>query len=149
MAVSCPVALVRVDEHQVRVHALLVTLTAFGYVWSGSVWLLLFLAYDFIVRVSVTPKGSPMFLLSKGITALLPLAVKPVDAGPKRFAAKIGLLFVVLGVAGVATGGPEYGRWLMAVMGFFAAMEAFCGFCVGCRLYSLLLPLMSKTQRRR
>jgi len=144
MAAACPVALVKVDEYQVRILALIVTLTAATYVWSGSVWLLALLCYDFAVRIFGIPKGSPFFLVSRVINARLPYAAKPVDAGPKKFAAKIGFLLAVtallLALAGYASGTV----WLMGLMAIFALLEAACGFCVGCKLYTLLLPLFTR-----
>lgn len=140
MGAACPVALVSVDEYQVRAHAFLVTLAAAGFVWSGSGWLLALLLYDFAVRVLLTPKGSLLYQASRGITALLPLAAKPVDAGPKRFAAKIGLAFVIAGMVCFAAGYAGGSFWLMGLMALFAALEAACGFCVGCRIYTMLLP---------
>lgn len=137
MAASCPVAFFKVDEHLVRVHALLVTLVAAGFVWSGSVWLLALLVYDFGARVLFSPKLSPLFHLSRSLVAMLPLEAKPVDAGPKKFAAKIGLGFVMIGSALVLSGALGISLWLMSLMALFAALEASCGFCVGCKIYSL------------
>ena len=144
MGAACPVALIRVDEYQVRMHAFLVMLAAVGFVWSGSGWLLALLLYDFGIRVLFSPKGSPFYQASRGIVALLPLAAKPVDAGPKRFAAKIGLVFVIGGMVCFVSGYAGGSCWLMGLMALFAALEAACGFCVGCRIYTLLLPLFKQ-----
>ena len=144
MALSCPVVFAKVDENQVRFHALLVTLAAVGFVWSGSVWFLALLVYDFAVRVLVSAKGSPFFWVSRGILSLLAFAKKPVDAGPKRFAAKIGLLFVAVSLFCVLGGYIEVSTWLIGLLALFAGLEAACGFCVGCQLYSWLSPLLTR-----
>ncbi|MHC3993451.1 DUF4395 domain-containing protein [Thiomicrolovo sp. ZZH C-3] len=144
MAAACPVALIKIDENLVRLQALLVVMAAAAFVWSGSFWLLALLVYDFAVRVLGAPKGSLFFLTSRAIIDRLPVSAKPVDAGPKKFAAKIGLLFVITALLLALGGYPAAAAWLMAVMGLFALLEAACGFCVGCKFYTLCLPLFTR-----
>ena len=147
MASECPVALVKIDEYQVRVLALIVTLTAATYIWSDSVWLLALLCYDFTVRTLGVSQGSPIFLISRVITARLPFTAKPVDAGPKKFAAKIGFLFVTTALLLALAGYASSALWLMGLMTVFALLEAACGFCVGCKLYALLPRFLRESKR--
>ncbi|WP_345988846.1 DUF4395 domain-containing protein [Sulfurimonas sp. HSL1-2] len=144
MAAACPVALVKIDENQVRLQAMLVVLSAAAFLGSGSSWLLALLVYDFAIRVLGRPKGSPFFLVSRQIIKRFAMTAKPVDAGPKKFAAKIGLLLAVVAMVLAVV---DYGMgavWLMGMMGLFALLEAACGFCVGCKVYTLFLPLLSR-----
>lgn len=144
MAAACPVVFKRVDEYQVRAHALIVVFVTLGFVWFEADWLPVLLVYDFFVRVVFSPKASPLFHVSRGVVRLLPLTAKPVDAGPKMFAAKVGLFIAAGGLAFVLLGYVEVSLWLMTLMAFFAALEAACGLCVGCKLYTLFSPLFMK-----
>ncbi|UFS62729.1 DUF4395 domain-containing protein [Sulfurimonas sp. HSL-3221] len=144
MAAACPVALIKIDENLVRLQAFLVVIAVAAFLWSGSFWLLALLVYDFAIRVLGAPKGSPFFLTSRAVVKRLPVSAKPVDAGPKKFAAKIGLVFVITALLLAVGGYVEAATWLMTVMALFALLEAACGFCVGCKLYTLCLPLFSR-----
>lgn len=144
MAASCPVSFIKVDEHQVRTHALLVSILAMLFVASGSVWVLAVLLYDFAVRVLIAPKYSLLFQTSRGLVLISGMRIRPVDAGPKMFAAKIGFAFVTAGTFLTAADLMEPSLWLLTVMALFAALEAAYGFCVGCKMYTLLSPLFSR-----
>jgi hypothetical protein len=104
-------------------------------------WLLVPIAYGFIARVATGPTLSPLGqLVTRVITPRLPLAARPVPGPPKRFAQAIGAVVTTsAAVLALASGltAPAYG--LVAMLLVFASLESFAGFCVGCRVFALLM----------
>jgi hypothetical protein len=97
-------------------------------------WLLVPLAYGFVARVLAGPRLSPLARVAVALGRRRP---RYTAGPPKRFAQGCG---AVLGVAalGFAFGGLEVVAWaLVAVLLVFASLEAFAGYCVGCRVFAL------------
>jgi hypothetical protein len=74
------------------------------------------------------------------VTPRLPFEPKLVPGPPKRFAQAVGVAFSV--TATVLTFG--FGQWGAAqvVLGLLlvaASLEAFAGFCLGCKMFALLI----------
>jgi len=104
-------------------------------------WLLAVIAYGFVARVLTGPTMSPLGqLVTRVITPRLPWAARPVPGPPKRFAQGIGAAFSVTAAVlalGFGQRGAAYG--LMGVLVVAASLEAFAGYCVGCRVFALLM----------
>lgn len=124
------------NESKVRLTALFVLLLVVFYLVFGKIIFPVFLVIDFALRSFNLPQYSPLALLSGWIVKTFKLPVKPVFFPPKRFAARIGLLFsvsiVVLYLLGVDT------LIVSVILAFFAALESFVGFCAGCYVYDFL-----------
>lgn len=103
-------------------------------------WLLVPLAYGFVARVLTGPTMSPLGqLVTKVITPRLPVEPKYVAGPPKRFAQAIGAALTVTGL-GLYLGGlttPAYG--LLAMLLVAATLESVFAYCLGCKLFSLLM----------
>lgn len=124
------------NESKVRLTALFVLLLVVFYLIFGKIIFPVFLVIDFALRSFNLPQYSPLALLSGWIVKTFKLPVKPVFFPPKRFAARIGLLFsaaiVVLYLLSINT------FIVSVVLAFFAALESFVGFCAGCYVYDFL-----------
>jgi Domain of unknown function (DUF4395) len=104
-------------------------------------WLLAVIAYGFVARVLTGPSLSPLGqLVTRVITPRLHTAPRPVPGPPKRFAQAMGVVFSVTAAVlalGFGLRGAAY-----AVMGGLlvaASLEAFLGYCLGCRIFALLM----------
>lgn len=149
---SCPIIGYSINERGARVVAgLVATLVAATLLlpetWARSV--LLFLALDFGFRAFSRPRWSPLGRLGELALGWSGIAPRRVDAGPKRFAARIGLGFV-LGLL-AATGYVASGIVAIAsgVLILFALLESVFGFCVGCRAWTLWYRLLDALQGRK
>ena len=104
-------------------------------------WLLFVLAYGFLARVLTGPSLSPMGMLATRFIAPKVLKRNRQVAGPpKRFAQTVGLVFSVTAVVlayGFGQVGAAYA--VVSVLVFFAALEAFVGFCTGCFVFGYLM----------
>jgi hypothetical protein len=107
-------------------------------VLTQSASLAALLAVDFFIKGFIGLRKSPFTLLLRYILSALKVGVKPVNAGPKVFAAKIGFLFSLSVFVLLYFGFGGYGVLLSVMLGFFAFLEAAFGFCVACKIYGWL-----------
>lgn len=132
-----------VDEVSARLVALgalsLATLTLVSGVW----WLVLPLAYGFIARVAAGPRFSPLGLLvTRVIRPRLRVAPRLVPGPPKRFAQGVGVVFTTsAAVLALGFDRPAAARVVLGLLVVAASLEAFLGFCLGCKVFALLMRL--------
>jgi hypothetical protein len=97
-------------------------------------WLLVPLAYGFVARVLAGPRISPLARVAVAIGRRRP---RYTPGPPKRFAQACGAVFS-LGALVFAFTGHETVAWALAgVLLVFASLEAFAGYCVGCKVFAL------------
>jgi hypothetical protein len=106
-------------------------------------WLLLVLAYGFVARVLTGPSLSPLGqLATRVLTPNLPFHAKYVPGPPKRFAQGIGATLsvtaVVLALGFVET---DAAAVLVAMIVVAATLESALGFCIGCKIFAVLMRL--------
>lgn len=136
----CPIAGYKIDENGARVVAgfvLVSTLVALVVPSSTARWIFLFLAHDFGFRAFSRPRWSVMGRLSSAILAKIGIAPRPVDAGAKRFAARVGLVFSVSLLVLTYFDLPLATQVVAGALAFCAALESLLGFCVGCQMWTL------------
>ena len=104
-------------------------------------WLMVPLAYGFIVRVAAGPRLSPLALLvTKVIVPKFKLPYEPVPGPPKRFAATMGIGFTVTALILEFGFGYTVAAYIALGMLIFAAgLETVFGFCLGCRIFAILM----------
>ena len=130
------------NESKVRLIALFVFVSSVVYIITNSIVIPIILVADFFLRSFNLGAYSPFGIISDWIIRSFKLPAKPVYLPPKRFAARIGLLFSisililhVLSVSGVAIAA------VAGVLTFCAALESFFSICAGCYVYSFLIQL--------
>ena len=142
MAEACPISTERVDEHVVRSTAAFVVLVAAtalllpSHLATGL--LLLALALDFIARGFGGGAYSPLGFLARTTVRLLTLSPGPTDAAPKRFAARIGVVFSLGAAVSFLLGATVAGLVFAAILLVAAFLEAAFALCIGCKVYALL-----------
>jgi hypothetical protein len=104
-------------------------------------WLIIPLAYGFVARVLAGPKLSPLGqLVTRVVTPRLPAEPTLVAGPPKRFAQGMGATMstaaVVLHFGFGATGAAKV---LVAMILAAATLESVFGFCIGCKIFGLLM----------
>ncbi|MFM8303147.1 MAG: DUF4395 domain-containing protein [Actinomycetota bacterium] len=104
-------------------------------------WMLWVLAYGFVARVLTGPTLSPLGqLVTRVIVPRLPIAPRPVPGPPKRFAQGIGATFTVSAlVLAYGFGRTTATYVLIAALTVAASLEAFLGFCLGCKVFAVLM----------
>ncbi|GLY16937.1 hypothetical protein Kisp01_39520 [Kineosporia sp. NBRC 101677] len=106
---------------------------------DGWLWLSVLLAYGFIARVAAGPTFSPLGQLATRVIAPRLGPARPTPGPPKRFAQAIGAVVTSAAVVLTAVGQAGPAQILLAMMVLFAGLESALGFCVGCRIFALLM----------
>lgn len=106
-------------------------------------WILVPLAYGFVARVLTGPTLSPLGqFVTRVLTPALPFTAKDTPGPPKRFAQGIGAtLSVGALVAWSAFDNGTVAYVLVAMILVAAALEAFLGFCLGCKIFAILMRI--------
>ena len=104
-------------------------------------WVLVPLSYGFVARLLTGPKLSPLGqFVTKVATPRMPFPEKLVPGPPKRFAQGIGAtLSVGALVAHFMFGATGLALLLVAAITVAATLEAALGFCLGCKIFALLM----------
>jgi sterol desaturase/sphingolipid hydroxylase (fatty acid hydroxylase superfamily) len=136
MSREAKVAQATTNESKIRLIALFVFASTITYIRTSFIAIPVLLVIDFSLRSFDLGKFSPFAVISDWLVKTLNLPVKSVYLPPKRFAARIGLLFSItilslqlLGVNSII---------VSSVLAFFAALESFLSICAGCYVYSFL-----------
>ncbi len=108
----------------------------------GWGWVLVPMTYGFLARVASGPRFSPLGQLATKIVApRLPRHEKIVPGPPKRFAQGIGVAFSATASLLWLVGAPGAARIVVAFLVAAAMLEAAFGFCLGCRVFGVLMRL--------
>jgi hypothetical protein len=130
-----------VNEVSARLVAGGVALIGLACLVFAQPWLMVVLAVGFLLRVASGPRFDPLGLLvTRVITPRLPVAERLTPGPPKRFAQAIGAAFTVsasLLCYGFELTVAAYG--LVAVLVVFATLESTLGFCMGCKVFAVLM----------
>jgi uncharacterized membrane protein YphA (DoxX/SURF4 family) len=144
---QCPVDFVLIDEHKARINAFFVLCLVSIYLLTNAWVILLLLAVDFLIRATNQGKYSIIALLSDMVIRRFKIKPKPVDRGPKRFAAWVGFSFLTAILLMIGLQQSLVAQVLIGIMMVFAALEAFAGFCAGCYVYTLGLLILKKQDK--
>ncbi len=98
------------------------------------------IAYGFVARVLAGPRYSPLGLLAtRVVVPRLRLRPKLVPGPPKRFAQAIGATLSVGALVAVLLGATGLAMLLVAAIVVAATLESALAFCLGCRVFALLM----------
>lgn len=134
----CPITDVSVNERAARINALITLAITAGAIGLGQPHWLAFLAVDFYLRAFGFQHLSPLARCSNWLVVRFGLGTRRVNAGPKLFAARIGLIFSLLVVIFAFAGFHTLALSIAGILGFCALLEGFFGFCVACAIYPLV-----------
>ncbi|MFT4203010.1 MAG: DUF4395 domain-containing protein [Chitinophagaceae bacterium] len=138
-ALSCPVSLVTVHDKVPRIVAFFVVVLSTWSIWSHSWIVVAVMVLDFFLRSFGWSNWSPLGRLSSLIVRSFHLKGKNVDVAPKRFAAKMGLALTSLVLLLDVLGYFRAASYFAGLLIFFALLESVLDYCVGCKIYQLLL----------
>jgi Domain of unknown function (DUF4395) len=128
-----------INEKAARVVAGVVALTAMIALLVPAHWLVVVLAYGFWARVLTGPRLSPLGRLASRVIAPRLGPPKVVSGPPKRFAQGMGAAITTAAVVALAVGASGVVEALLALLLVAATLESVFAFCVGCRIFALLM----------
>lgn len=137
----CPISDKRINERVARVNAAFTVFLLVLFGLTGSVFLILFLTFDFFLRATSYSKYSLVGLTSRSIVRYLPFDIHLINAGPKIFAARIGLVLSSLIVLANLADIGWLALGIAGILGLFSFLEAAFGMCVACEIYPFVYKL--------
>jgi len=141
---SCPISFEKVDENIIRLQAMMISILGILYLFMANPLLLSILLYDFFIRIIGYKKISPSLFVANFIAKQFSMTKKTVDEGPKKFAAQIGLFFIIAANLFYYIDYIQLSYYTIAVLVFCAILESLLGFCVACQVYPLYRKLIYK-----
>lgn len=147
MTRACPVNPHVIDERTARLTALFILVLLVLALWSRSPWIALLMAIDFGLRGFGLGRSSPLARLASSLRSAVGASPELVNAGPKQFAAKIGLTFSLVMAATQTAGLGTSATVVGGALGACAALEGFFGLCVGCYIYQFLPHRLPRSER--
>ncbi|HEV2061252.1 MAG TPA: DUF4395 domain-containing protein [Solirubrobacteraceae bacterium] len=131
-----------VNEKAARTVAAIVFAVGVVILVTGAHWLLAVLCVGFVLRVVAGPSLSPLALFATRVVAPRLGAPKEVSGPPKRFAQALGAAMTGAGaVLALGFGADGAATVVTALLVVAAGLEAFLAFCIGCRVFAVLMRL--------
>lgn len=135
MTYVCPIAPKSVNEHVTRFNAGITCLLVALFIFTPLKEVIFFLVADFALRIYYDGRFSPLVNGNKYLVKSLKLKPAFINAGPKIFAAKVGLIISVAIAMFYLFDALLPAIVLAYIIALFAFLEATMGFCVACKLY--------------
>jgi hypothetical protein len=134
----CPITDKRINERVARLNAFFTVVFVAAFLVFDAWYAIAFLAYDFAMRGFIDSRFSPMCYVSKWIATHIKLSEKYINAGPKVFAAQVGMFLSAVALIFFLAGGTTVSLILGGMLAIFSFLEGAFGFCVACKLYPLI-----------
>jgi hypothetical protein len=129
-----------VNELAARTVAFVVMLMGIAAIVFGEPWLLVPIAYGFWARVLTGPSLSPLGQLATRVVAPRLGPARPVPGPPKRFAQAMGTAMSTAAVVLWFGFGEHTATWaVLALVVVAAGLESLAGYCLGCKVFALLM----------
>lgn len=134
-----------VDARGVRFAAAVTTAVLALTLATGSALLLAGQAAVFALGAFAGLRFAPYSVLYRRLVApRLGPATETEGSAPVRFSQGVGLVFAAVGAVGYLVGATAVGVVATALALAAALLNAAVGFCLGCRMHSILLPLITR-----
>lgn len=147
MSSRCPLAGYTIDPNAARIQAALVMVVAsvcLAVLNPTRTVLAALLFLDYLPRALSRPQWSISGMIAKPVLAILDIRPRRVDAGPKRFAARVAAL-VTLAIAVLSFRNETVPALVVTgILMFFATLEATLGFCLACKVYQAWYAIFGK-----
>lgn len=141
MVKICPVSDRNINENLTRFNAFYTFAFALGFLFTGSIWFLPVIIIDFSLRLMMNGKLNPIIWFNSFLIDEINIPVLMINAGPKIFAARIGLTLALLGLIFALFEFSLAAQITMGILGFFSFLEFGFGICVACKIYPYALYL--------
>ncbi len=135
---SCPLNFVKVDSNIARFSSLFVALLVLWYLYSTNLFILYFLAFDFIMKLFLNPGISPITMLATFLKGIFKIQDKFTDGGAKKLAGFFGLFFVFLLIVSHYLDIWAVSLGIAIVFLSCSLLDVFFNFCIGCKIYYII-----------
>ena len=142
----CPVSDKKVNEKAARINGAFTVVLLIVSGLTQSVIPLIFLTIDFIFRATDYSKYSLIGITSGGLVRYFGLNENIINAGPKLFAARVGIVFCSLAILSIVFNSFGLAIVLAGILGLFSFLEAAFGICVACEIYPFVYRLLYRAK---
>lgn len=142
----CPISNKKIDENVARFNGAFTVILLTVFLLTQNILALLFLLVDFFLRSAELSAYSPLANLSKYFVQAFGIKKNPINAGPKIFAARIGVIFSVAILITNLIGFDTASYVIAGIFGFCAFLESAFGYCVACQIYPFVFKLTYKAK---
>jgi hypothetical protein len=141
----CPISDKKVNQSVAKIVALFTLLFLGIFALTLNFWVILFLTGDFLLRSTSLAKYSPIGYISCQIALLFSLKERPINAGPKIFAARVGFVITLLIFSFYLLSFHFVWIILLATISIFAFLEGVFEYCVACKIYPFVYKVFYRT----
>ncbi len=135
---SCPISTERVNSTLTKVYSIFTFSVISLFLFTPFKEIIFISAADFVIRIFFGIKYSPVCTMIKFGLKMSNAPVHMVNAGPKKFAAKVGLLFTVLISVGVIFNIQSLSLISGSIAFVAIGAEVFFDYCLACAIYTYL-----------
>ena len=140
----CPISTQKMNESVARLNATFTVLFLVLFLLSQNILWIFVLITDFALRSFNLSKFSPLAQISNQLISIFAIKQKIINAGPKIFAARIAIMFNVLIIISHFSNLREVTLILTSIFLICALLETVIGFCVACKIYTLISVFSKK-----
>ena len=137
----CPISYRKIDEHVARLNGAFTVLFLAVFTVTGNIFPVIFLIIDFLLRSGKLSRFSLLAFLSKNTAKTLFSKPLLINAGPKVFAARIGVVFNFAIIVSCFSGLTNLALIFTGIFCTCAFLESAFGFCVACQFYPFIYRL--------
>ena len=138
----CPISDKKINERVARINAVFTVLLLLTFLITQNILAILFLVVDFLLRSTGHSKVSLLAISSQNIVRWLSVKEYFINAGPKIFAARIGLVLSSLIIISFFLSFTALSFILAGILGLFSFLEGAFGICVACEIYPYLYKFL-------
>lgn len=138
---QCPIDKQKIIEQTTRINSALVAILPISFIITNHILTPIILAINFFVRGFTCSLVNVFTSITRNIIKLLKIKPTIINAGGKKFAAKIGFIMCLLIIAFHLSNFKIAALVFTIALLSCAALDCLFNFCVGCKIYSLLIKL--------
>lgn len=138
MQAVCPITDKRINERVARINALITVLLVSSFLVFKFWGALAFLGFDFLLRGFFDSRCSLICIMSKWIVSHFMKGGKVLNAGPKIFAAQVGMVLSIGSLTMYVVGFQMTGIILASLLALFSFLESAFSYCVACKIYPMI-----------
>lgn len=137
----CPVSDKKINERVARLNASFTVLLLIAFGVSQNILPIIFLCIDFLFRATEYSRYSLISISSKKVIKYFSFNEVFINAGPKIFAARIGLVLSTLVILMSILDFSVVSYTIAGTLALFSFLEGAFGYCVACEIYPYVYKL--------
>ncbi len=136
---ACPVSYDQVNKNLIKAYSSIILIVLAYTFFTGHHWAMYLVTLDFLIRVFIGIKYSPLCNFLTAFMKITPLKPILVNAATKKIAAQVGLFFALGICSFYFLGWSTAAQVFMLMFASAISLDLFFDYCLACKLQSLYL----------